>query len=170
MLYEWKIKAHGTTALLIRSVAILSFSFLSACGPATAVVPDAEGMEPISALKLRCDKPYKLTQDCSGFSGASRLIEISAFQFKIAGIEDGSIVLIMGAKKMSNALTGNSAETANVAYELSKRFLLENGVTINFTEPVSSGRLLAGYVITTDENAYEILSQMSVENIVSTVH
>ena len=164
MICEWKIKAHDTTALLLRSVAILSFFFLSACGAAIAVVPDAEGMEPISALRMNCDEPYKLTQDCSGITEAARLIEISELQFKIAGIDDGSIVLIMGAKQKSDARSENRAETANVAYELSKTYLLKNGVTVEFVEPVSSGGLLAGYVITTDGNAYEFLRRMSVEN------
>ena len=163
MLCEWKIKAHDTTASLLRSVAILSFFFLSACGAATAVVPDAEGMEHISALGMNCNEPYKLTQDCSGFTEAARLIEISELQFKIAGIDDGSIVLMMGMKQESETWFGNRAETANVAYELSKTYLLENGVTVEFVEPVSSGSLLAGYVITTDGNAYELLRRMSVE-------
>lgn len=150
---SWK---HGTlllTALLI-----------AACGTVTAIVPDAEGVEHISALGMGCKKPYALTQDCSGLSGATRLVELSGFRFKIAGTSDGSTVLMMGAKPNSDAWSGKSTETANVAYELTKKFLAENGVSVVKAEPVSSGALLSGYVITTDGDAYAVLSAMTVED------
>ena len=135
---------------------------LGGCGTVTAIVPDAEGVEHVSAIGMGCNKPYKFTQECSGFSGATRLVEVSEFQYKIAGSEDGSIVLMMGAKQMSDAWTGKSTETANVAYEVTKKYLSDNGIRIDKVEPVSSGNLLAGYIITTDGNAYEALSQQSV--------
>jgi hypothetical protein len=160
---HWKLEADNPTIMTCRSVAILSLFFLSACGTVTAIVPDAEGVEHVSAIGMGCNKPYKLTRDCSGFSGATRLIEISSFQFKIAGSEDGSIVLMMGAKQVSDAWAGKSTETANVAYELTKKHLLENGIAVKLAEPVSSGSLLAGYLITTDGDAHQILSRMTVE-------
>lgn len=136
---------------------------LSGCGTVTAIVPDAEGKEHISAIGMGCNKPYQLTQDCSGFSGATRLVEVADFRYKIAGSEDGTIVLMMGAKPNSDAWKGKSAETANIAYELTKKFLLDNDIRITSAEPVSSGSMLAGYVITTDGDAYEVLRQQSVE-------
>lgn len=147
---------HGTVGL--------TALFLVACGTVTAIVPDAEGVEHISAIGMGCKKPYELTQDCSGLSGAKRLVEISGFQFKIAGSSDGSIVLMMGAKPTSDAWSGKSAETANVAYELTKKLLAENGVGVVKAEPVSSGAMLAGYVITADGDAYTVLSKMTVED------
>lgn len=147
---------------LVAGIAASSLSLLSACGTVTAIVPDAEGVEHVSAIGMGCKKPYPLTQDCSGFSGATRRVEISEFRFKIAGSEDGSIVLLMGEKQMSDAWAGRSAETANIAYELVKKQLVESGVTITLAEPVSSGALLAGYVITTDGDAYSVLSEFTV--------
>ena len=143
-------------------LAVTSMLLLGGCGTVTAIVPDAEGVEHVSAIGMGCNKPYKFTQECSGFSGATRLVEVSEFQYKIAGSEDGSIVLMMGAKQMSDAWTGKSTETANVAYEVTKKYLSDNGIRIDKVEPVSSGNLLAGYIITTDGNAYEALSQQSV--------
>ena len=143
-------------------LAVTSMLLLGGCGTVTAIVPDAEGVEHVSAIGMGCNKPYKFTQECSGFSGATRLVEVSEFQYKIAGSEDGSIVLMMGAKQMSDAWTGKSTETANVAYEVTKKYLSDNGIRIVKVEPVSSGNLLAGYIITTDGNAYEALSQQSV--------
>ncbi len=113
-----------------RCAAMLAILLLGACGTVTAIVPDAEGVDHISALSMGCNKPYKLTQDCSGFSGAKRLIELSGFRFKIAGSEDGSNVLMMGAKSISDSWSGKSSETANIAYELTKKFLLDNGVRV----------------------------------------
>lgn len=163
MLNERTIGAWSATSILRRMVPVLFVLSLGGCGTVTAIVPDAEGVEHVSAIGMGCNKPYKLTQDCSGFSGATRLVEVSEFQFKIAGSEDGSIVLMMGAKQMSDAWSGKSTETANVAYELTKKHLLENGISISHTEPVSSGSMLAGYIITTDGNAHEVLSRMTVE-------
>lgn len=160
---RWKPEADSTTALPYRSVAMLFFFLVSACGTVTAIVPDAEGVEHVSAIGIGCNKPYELTKDCSGFSGATRMIEVSGFQFKIAGSENGSTVLMMGAKQLSDAWVGKSTEAANVAYELTKKHLLENGIAVTLVEPVSSGSMLAGYLITTDGDAYSVLSQLSVE-------
>lgn len=133
------------------------------CGTVTAIVPDAEGVEHLSAIGLGCKKPYEFVQDCSGFSGATRLIEVGEFRYKIAGSKDGSIVLMMGATPNSDAWSGKNTEKANISYELSKKLLLDNEIRISKAEPVSSGALLAGYVITTDGNAYEVLSKYTVE-------
>jgi len=160
---RWKPEDFNKTTLLCRSIAMLSILSLGACGTVTAIVPDAEGVEHVSAIGLGCNKPYELTKDCSGFSGATRLVEVSGFQFKIAGSEDGTTVLMMGAKQMSDSWTGRSTAVANVAYELTKKHLLENGIAVNLVEPVSSGSMLAGYLITTDGDAYAILSEMTVE-------
>ena len=152
------------TAFLRRAAALLPLSMLVACGTVTSIVPDAEGVEHVSAIGMGCKKPYQLTQDCSAWSGATRLVEISEFQFKIAGTEDGSVVLMMGANQVSDAWSGKSSETANVAYELTKKHLVQNGVKITQAEPVVSGSALSGYIITTDGNAYQLLSQMTVED------
>ena len=146
-----------------RCVAVSALLMLTACGTVTAIVPDAEGVDHISAIGMGCNKPYSLTQDCSGFSGATRLVEIADFRFKIAGSDDGTVVLMMGAKPNSDAWKGKSTETANVAYEVTKKYLLDNMITITAAEPVSSGSMLAGYVITTDGDAYQLLKEKSVE-------
>jgi hypothetical protein len=145
-----------------KCVIVATMLLLGACGTVTAIVPDAEGVNHVSAIGMGCNKPYKLTQDCSGFSGAERLVELSEFRFKIAGSEDGSIVFMMSATPNSDSFSGKSSEVANIAYELTKKFLLDNGVKVTQVEPVSSGALLSGYIITTDGNAYQVLSKMSV--------
>lgn len=163
MNFSWNRSIECPVTGWHRYITISALLMLSACGTVTAIVPDAEGVEHISAIGMGCNKPYTLTQDCSGFSGATRLVEISDFRFKIAGSDDGTIVLMMGAKPNSDAWKGKSSETANIAYELTKKFLLENGIAITSAEPVSSGSVLAGYVITTDGDAHQLLSQRSVE-------
>ena len=164
MNFSWNRNVEHATACWRRSVAVFVLLVLSACGSVTAIVPDAEGVEHISAIGIGCNKPHALTQDCSGFSGATRLVEISDFRFKIAGSDDGTVVLMMGAKPNSDAWKGKSTETANIAYEQTKKFLLDNMIAISLAEPVSSGSLLAGYVITTDGDAYQLLKEQTVEN------
>ncbi len=163
MNHGWNSRIEQVSINWRRCVAVSALLMLTACGTVTSVVPDAEGAEHISAIGMGCNKPYTLTQDCSGFSGATRLVEIADFRFKIAGSDDGTIVLMMGAKPNSDAWKGKSTETANVAYELTKKFLLDNKIAITAAEPVSSGSLLAGYVITTDGDAYQLLKEKSVE-------
>jgi hypothetical protein len=134
----------------------------TACGSLPPVVPEAQGVKAISAISMGCNKPYKLTQDCSGFSGATRLVELNEVAFKIAGNEDGTIVFVMDAKPNRNAYAGRSVEAANLAFEVAKRALIENDIEIRTAEPVASGGLLVGYVLTTDKNAYSVLSQHTV--------
>ncbi|MEM7503059.1 MAG: hypothetical protein AAF417_13480 [Pseudomonadota bacterium] len=154
---------RGGSASRTHGLLLVPTLILGACGTVTAIVPDAEGVEHISAIGMGCNKPYPLTQDCSGFSGAKRLIEINDFRYKIAGSEDGTVVLMMGAKPNSDAWKGKSTETANVAYEVTKKYLADNGIRVTKAEPVSSGTLLAGYVITTTGDAYSQLSTRTVE-------
>lgn len=163
MNHSWNRSIEQVSIYWHRCVAVSALLMLTACGTVTAIVPDAEGVEHISAIGMGCNKPYTLTQDCSGFSGATRLVEIADFRFKVAGSDDGTIVLMMGAKPNSDAWKGKSTETANVAYELTKKFLLDNKIAITAAEPVSSGSMLAGYVITTDGDAYQLLKEKSVE-------
>ena len=152
-----------SSRLLSVALTLTAAAGLSACGTVTSIVPDAEGVEHVSAIGMGCNNPYELTQSCSGFSGATQLVEITGFQFKIAGNSDGTVVLMMGAKQMSDAWTGKSTETANVAFEVVKKYLVDNGVTITLVEPVSSGALLAGYIITADGDAYTLLARNAVE-------
>lgn len=163
MNHNWNRGIEQVSIYWHRCVAVSALLMLTACGTVTAIVPDAEGVEHISAIGMGCNKPHTLTQDCSGFSGATRLVEIADFRFKVAGSDDGTIVLMMGAKPNSDAWKGKSTETANVAYELTKKFLLDNKIAITAAEPVSSGSMLAGYVITTDGDAYQLLKEKSVE-------
>lgn len=153
------MRKNGFFGLLVMP----SLGLLGGCGTVTAVVPDAEGVEHLSAVGLSCSNPYELTQDCSGFSGAKQLVDLGDFKCKIAGTEDGTVVFMMGAKPNSDAWSGKSTEKANAAYELTKKILLDNGISVLTAEPVSSGALLAGYIITTDGNAYELLSTYAVE-------
>ncbi len=150
--------------LVAGTIAVVALAGLSACGTVTTIVPDAEGVEHVFAIGMGCNKPYELSQSCSGFSGATRLVEISGFQFKIAGTADGTVVLMMGAKQMSDAWSGRSGETANIAFEVVKKYLVDEGVSITLVEPVSSGALLSGYIVTADGDAYSLLSRHSVED------
>lgn len=143
--------------------AFLALLLLGGCGTVTSVVPDAEGVAHVSGLSMSCKKPYVLTQSCSGFSGANLLIEVSDFRYKIAGSEDGSIVLMMGAKPNSDALSGRSTESANIAYEVTRKLLLDNKISVSLVEPVTSGSYLAGYLITATGDAYGVLKEFAVK-------
>ena len=147
---------------LARAATLLCATIATACGSLPPVVPEAEGVQAISAIGMGCNKPYKLTQDCSGSSGATRLVEFNEVAFKIAGNEGGTIVFVMDAKPNRSAYAGRSAEAANLAFEVAKRVLTENDIEIRTAEPVASGALLIGYVLKTNKDAYSVLSQYAV--------
>lgn len=159
------MKCHPDTVIgsVAKGFCLLTVGLLSACGTVTAVVPEAEGVEHVSGLSMNCKKPYVLTQTCSGFSGATLEVEISDFRYKIAGTEDGSIVLLMGAKPNSDALSGKSTESANIAYEVTRKLLKDRDIEVSLVEPLSMGSYLAGYIVTTDGDAYRVLSEYAVE-------
>lgn len=134
------------------------------CGGTPVVVPEAEGVDNISAVFMGCNKPYELTQDCSGLSGARREVEVADVRFKIAGSADGTIVFVMDARPNANAFSGRNAEASNLAFEAAKRVLFEKDIEIQKVEPVATGALLIGYVLSTDEDAYAVLSEHTVED------
>ena len=156
---DYALSPHVRLAVAATAICAL---VAMACGSLPPVVPEAQGVTPISAIGMGCNKPYKLTQDCSGFSGATRLVKFEEVAFKIAGNADGTIVFVMDATPNRSAYEGRSDEAANLAFRVAKRALSENDIEIRKAEPVASGAMLVGYVLTTDRDAYSVLSQHTV--------
>ncbi|UTW44148.1 hypothetical protein KFE80_06945 [bacterium SCSIO 12696] len=147
-----------------KKISLLIFSFLCLifCGCTSPnYVKDSVDQDSISALRMSCKKPYELTQDCSSFFGAKRKIRIRDVDVKISGNDGGTIVFLMSAK--SKNIKGSSNLKINIAYELVKRELIKNDVTIIRVRPVQDIGFLIGYVIEADSNAYAILKELSID-------
>lgn len=117
----------------------------------------AESSEIISAIKMTCDKPYKLGQDCSR-SEAKRTVWIEKQEMKIAGSDDGKIVFIMGHERYIDDAS------ALACLELVRNELLaKGGITILKVVNVMRLGRIKGFVLELDGDGYSILRNYSVE-------
>jgi len=148
---------------MIKIVSIICALLLTGCST-TTIVTDAQGNESLNTLGVSCSTPYKLTQDCSNFSGATRTITLDGFEVNIAGSSDGKVVMVMDANLLKNSFsdifTLNSkthSDASNTSYHAVKKALSKHGITIFKALPM---RLLGntdGYVLELDSDGYKIL-------------
>ena len=137
---------------------------LAACATTPPPVADAGAADELSTLSLSCKKPYALTQDCSGLSGAKRRIAIDGFDVKVAGSAAGDVVLVMDAKLMANTfsdfLTLNSpghSRAANDSYTAVRQVLDKTGVEVRRVRVLRSLGNIDGYVLELGGNGYAAL-------------
>jgi len=115
-------------AILITAVVVL----FPGCQTTPVYVGDANEVDVISTFGFTCNKPYELSQDCSGWSLMNRKISLSGIDMKIAGSIDGQVVLIAGP-----SVFASHNEKINIAYELVKRELFKNDIKLVATRPVA---------------------------------
>ncbi|MBQ0800088.1 MAG: hypothetical protein KBT63_12475 [Porticoccaceae bacterium] len=143
---------------LSKIIPLIISVFLVACvSNPPILVPDSAGNEFISAVSMSCSKPYKLEQDCSGFSGPTKKINLSGVEMKVAGTADGKVVVLFGGKNK-----GSRGETTNLGYEMMKRELSQNNVNILKATPIVSSNILFGYALETDKPTYQLLSKFGI--------
>jgi hypothetical protein len=138
-------------------IAVLSVSVVG-CGSQPAVrVPDAQGVEAVSAIGMGCKKPFGLTQHCSGFSGPTKKIVIGDQKVKVSGNEDGTITVMFGPN------SSKATSVTNLAYELMKRELVSQGFDILQVTPIESGGIMFGYAIQTAKPNYQVWDAFAVD-------
>jgi len=131
---------------------------LAACSSTPAIrVADAQGVESTSAIGMGCDKPFALTQDCSGWSGPTKKINLGGQQVKVAGNADGTVTVMFGPN------SSKATQVTNLGYELLKRELVEKGFKITKVTPIESAGMMFGYAIETTEPNYHIWNEFTVE-------
>jgi hypothetical protein len=112
--------------------------------------------EELSGIAVTCNKPYKIGQDCSIWSGAKRTIKIKERNIKVAGSDDGKIVLVM------DKLFADE-ESMFSCFELVKEELLSNGIKIvRVIKLVTAGKV-KGCILELDGDGYSILRNYSVD-------
>jgi len=125
---------------------------LTGCASAPAIrVADAEGIEAVSGVSMGCENPFKLTRDCSGFSGPTKSINLNGHKVKVAGNEEQTITVIFGGKLVSGV-----TQATNLGYELLKRELSNRNIKILKVTPIESSGLMFGYAVETDVPHYQI--------------
>ena len=138
-----------------------------------SVVDDAKGTDSVWIGNVTCKRPYKLTQDCKGWSRANRKIKLNEFKIKISGSEDGKVIFIMDSYRGINTLLESisplidladpTAEGTNNAFVAIKTELKKNNVEIEKVVPVTNLGSIDGYFLILNSNGYEILSQYTIQ-------
>ena len=135
----------------IKILSLIAILFLSACASTPAVrVAEAQGIDSVSALGMGCKKPFLLTQDCSGFSGPTKKINVRGQEAKIAGNADGTITVMFG---------GSATRPTNFAFGHMKVELESRGFTIIKVTPIESAGIMFGHAIETTEPNYQMWNE-----------
>jgi len=120
-----------------------------------STVPDAEGVEPVSADSMSCSNPFPLKQDCSQLIGPEKEIILSGLELKVAGNKEGTITVMFADdnEKIS--------DSSNLGYDLMKAELVSRNFSITRVTPIKSGRTIYGYAIETTKPSYQIWSKFA---------
>ena len=138
-------------------IAALASAVVGCSRPAVRVL-DAEGATSVSSLGMTCERPFGLTQDCSSWRGPTKKINVGGHAIKVAGNADGTVVVLFGQDN-----NRKERQTANLAYELLKRELVDRGYEIAKVTPIEFDGLMSGYAIETTEPNYHLWHEFSVE-------
>lgn len=135
----------------------------------TDKIPEEHFAESMRYSAASCNKPYDITQDCNFFTGAEREIELNGYKAKVAGSENGKVILIVGdghlLNSMSDAFTlgynDSRTEPSKKALNFIKRKLQKEGIQIiKITKLMSRGGI-DGYFLELDGDGYSILKKYS---------
>lgn len=138
----------------------------------TPLVEDAAGEEDVSTVSVTCEKPYKLTQDCSSWSGAKMVVAVDDHELRVAASADGDVILVMDAHLWANSFalrdfflmnSPTHSRASNSNFEVLKEFLEGKGVKIERVRPMTSFGNIDGYFLELDRNGYNFLRALNEE-------
>lgn len=125
--------------------------------------------ESLNFDSTNCNRPYKLTEDCSFWSGATRKIEINGVRAKIAGTADGKIILLMSGSHILNSIKDGlslgigdtRSKPTHKCLEVVKPLLQSMDIKIlKVTKLVSYGAV-DGYFLELSDDGFSILKGYS---------
>ena len=115
-----------------------------------------EFTDELSAISFACNKPYKIGQDCSIWGGAKRTIKIKERRIRVAGSDDGMIILVMDKSFADD-------ESVFTCFELVREELLSKGISVlKVVKMVTRGKV-RGCILELDGDGYSILKNYSVD-------
>jgi hypothetical protein len=155
------------TALILLSCAALLFG----CAAKTKIAKEALGEDPINVYRITCSKPYKLTQDCSFWTGAARDIAINGLEIKICGNDGGDVVVVMDGNATANYFKefftlnheNYHSDGTNNSFEAVKKVLLKAGVEIYRVRVIYNPQGIDGYVLELSSDGYSLLKKYSIK-------
>ena len=113
------------------------------------------GIETLGIFKFGCNKPFRLSQDCSTFGthGATKRVTINDVPANIAGTEEGDVVFLI-ARHYAKTYAGQEARKGFVEVAM---ILDENGLEIKNVTGLRANKRIIGYWIETDGDAYSLM-------------
>lgn len=105
-----------------------------------------------------CRQPYRLTQDCSRYPGATRLIEIDGLKLRVAGSEDGDTVLVMPQHRRDEERASNERAAKRV-----ENFLEAGGARLVGIRAAAMDDKVRGYYLEFDRPVYDRLKERTIE-------
>ena len=115
------------------------------------------GIDSHSGVTAGCRQPYRLKRDCNNWKGALRNVTINDIGTRVAGSEEGNVVLMM-APKIGKASAPEDALDGFVEVAL---LLEENGFEIKKVTGMRVLKKYFGYWIETEGDAYSLLTPFS---------
>ena len=110
----------------------------------------------VTTISVTCNKPYKIEQDCSIWGGAKRTIKIKERKIRVAGSDDGMIILVMDKPFADD-------ESVFACFELVREELLSKGISVvKVVKMVTRGKV-RGCILQLDGDGYSILKSYSVD-------
>lgn len=117
-----------------------------------------QGVETTSLMSVSCSKPHHLTQNCSFWTGAALKISLDGVKAKIAGSEDGTVILVQGPK-----LTTQEAWALDSAFGAIATLFERHEIQITKVVGVAmSDGAFYGYYLLLDKDGYSLLRDYAV--------
>lgn len=144
---------------ILSLILIVSLSLVGCMSVPTSVDYNGKQVPAVSPASAGCNKPYQLDQDCSGLSGAKRKIDFEGHTVKIAGSQDGSVILIMANKSF-----GFETMKLTVATSAIESFLIGKGFNVVETTAMAANGEVAGYYFVFDGDVYSVMKEFTIED------
>lgn len=145
-LMDFLANAHKRLARLGWSEAIEATSL-------AGTTPVASGMPSLSALRLKCNKPFYFERDCSMWKGPNRPIQLQGFAGHMAGTADGHVVIVMYPAV-------SFARAPGRAYDAVQQELARHDVGVTRVTAVKILGKIRGYILELDGDGYSVLEQL----------
>lgn len=149
----------------------LSLIIASSFGIDVDEIKNKNVIEKIPVGFVTCKKPYLLEQDCSYFSGATRTVEFDGHKLRIAGSNDGRILMVTEDSPILHGVTdgltlgfSDTRSDANIeCFEVVKVKLLSSNINIIRTIKIVDGYgRIDGYLLELDSDGYSLLKEYSI--------
>ena len=123
------------------------------------------------AHQITCDRPVRLSQDCSAWRGATRRISIGKLRLTLAGDESGRTILITRVRPQPkhNGIVFSGRATPMIlqrrlheALGIIRSAVEDQGICLERLQPILRGQRLDGLYAEFSDNVYDFLKGFTI--------